>query len=94
MGRGNCGRALDLPPRLVWRDEPSTYACLARGFLGGAITSLPVFLTLVRPRDVFTRHTVAVCQMLMSALLIHLSGGRIETHFHVFGSLAFLGVLS
>src|SRR3989441_3855557 len=28
--------------------------------------------------------------MLMSALLIHLSGGRIETHFHVFGSLAFL----
>jgi diguanylate cyclase (GGDEF)-like protein/PAS domain S-box-containing protein len=28
--------------------------------------------------------------MLMGALLIHLSGGRIETHFHVFGSLAFL----
>ena len=28
--------------------------------------------------------------MLMSSLLIHLSGGRIETHFHVFGSLAFL----
>jgi hypothetical protein len=58
--------------------------------LGGAITSLPVFLTLVRPADVFTRHCVAVCQMLMSSLLIHLSGGRIETHFHVFGSLAFL----
>src|SRR3977135_720521 len=58
--------------------------------LGGAITSLPVFLTLVRPRDVFTGHAVAVCQMLMSSLLIHLSGGRIETHFHVFGSLAFL----
>ena len=59
-------------------------------FLGGAITSLPVFLTLARPRDAFTRHTVAVCQMLMSSLLIHLTGGRIETHFHVFGSLAFL----
>jgi signal transduction histidine kinase/DNA-binding response OmpR family regulator len=28
--------------------------------------------------------------MLMSSLLIHLSSGRIETHFHVFGSLAFL----
>nr|WP_303652938.1 EAL domain-containing protein [Paludisphaera mucosa] len=26
----------------------------------------------------------------MGALLIHLSGGRIETHFHIFGSLAFL----
>jgi PAS domain S-box-containing protein len=28
--------------------------------------------------------------MLYSALLIHLTGGRIETHFHMFGSLAFL----
>lgn len=59
-------------------------------FLGGAITSLPVFLTTFRPRQAFTRHVVAVCQMLMSSLLIHLTGGRIETHFHVFGSLAFL----
>jgi signal transduction histidine kinase len=30
--------------------------------------------------------------MFASAILIHLSGGRIETHFHVFGSLAFLAV--
>ena len=27
---------------------------------------------------------------MFSSLLIHVSGGRIETHFHVFGSLAFL----
>ena len=59
-------------------------------FLGGAITSLPVFLALTRPSQAFTRYTVATAQMLMSALLIHLTGGRIETHFHVFGSLAFL----
>ena len=59
-------------------------------FLGGAITSLPVLLALTRPASVSTRHVVAVGQMLMSALLIHLTGGRIETHFHVFGSLAFL----
>ena len=26
----------------------------------------------------------------MSGLLIHLTGGRLESHFHVFGSLAFL----
>jgi two-component system, sensor histidine kinase and response regulator len=58
--------------------------------LGGAITILPVFLCLTKPCAPATRHVVAVCQMLMSALLIHLSGGRIETHFHVFGSLAFL----
>ena len=59
-------------------------------FLGGAITSLPIFLALTRPAEAFTRYTIATSQMLMSALLIHLTGGRIETHFHVFGSLAFL----
>src|SRR5579871_1192659 len=59
-------------------------------FLGGAITSVPVFLALTRPAGTITRHIVAAAQMLMSALLIHLTGGRIETHFHVFGSLAFL----
>ena len=59
-------------------------------FLGGAITVFPVCLALMRPGRASTRHVVGVGQMLMSALLIHLSGGRIETHFHVFGSLAFL----
>jgi signal transduction histidine kinase/ActR/RegA family two-component response regulator len=58
--------------------------------LGGAITGAPVLLAFLRPGKVLTRHTVAVGQMLMSALLIHLTGGRIETHFHVFGSLAIL----
>lgn len=59
-------------------------------FLGGAIVSLPVVLAVLRPGRRVTRHVVAVAQMLLSALLIHLSGGRIETHFHVFGSLAFI----
>ncbi len=59
-------------------------------FLGGAITSLPVVLGLSRSGRRSTRHIIAVSQMLMSGLLIHLTGGRIETHFHVFGSLAFL----
>ncbi len=58
--------------------------------IGGAITLLPVFLALKYPEEKITRYTVAVGQMLMSGLLIHLTGGRIETHFHVFGSLAFL----
>ncbi len=58
--------------------------------LGGLITALPVFLVLTRPGFALTRHVIAVSQMLFSALLIHLTGGRIETHFHVFGSLAFL----
>jgi PAS domain S-box-containing protein len=58
--------------------------------LGGVITILPIALALVRPGATATRYSIAAGQMLMSALLIHLTGGRIETHFHVFGSLAFL----
>ncbi|HYS10601.1 MAG TPA: hypothetical protein VEP66_17810 [Myxococcales bacterium] len=59
-------------------------------FLGGAITIFPVALALLRPGALLTRHVIAAAQMFWSALLIHLTGGRIETHFHVFGSLAFL----
>jgi hypothetical protein len=59
-------------------------------FLGGLLSLFPMVLIWRRPGWAVTRHVVAVSQMLWSALLIHLSGGRIETHFHVFGSLAFL----
>jgi len=59
-------------------------------FLGGALTGLPVYFAYAMPGRALTRHTIAVAQMLFSAVLIHLTGGRIETHFHVFGSLAFL----
>lgn len=59
--------------------------------LGGAgIIILPILLAIFRPGTAMTRHVIAASQMLSSALLIHLTGGRIETHFHVFGSLAFL----
>src|SRR5262245_13389952 len=59
-------------------------------FLGGILSSLPIALARLRPGAAVTRHTIAIAQMFWSALLIHLTGGRIETHFHVFGSLAFL----
>ena len=58
--------------------------------LGGLISLFPALLGLLRPGRTSTRYTIATAQMLMGALLIHLTGGRIETHFHVFGSLAFL----
>src|SRR5438874_8463495 len=45
-------------------------------FLGGAITLPPVVMALRSPGAVLTRHCVAIAQMLTSALLIHLSGGR------------------
>ncbi|MCI0485140.1 MAG: PAS domain S-box protein [Blastocatellia bacterium] len=60
--------------------------------LGGAIASLPVYLGLARPGRVLTRHAIAVGQMLTSALLIYVTGGCIEAHFHVFGSLALLAL--
>lgn len=59
-------------------------------FIGGIITLFPVWLTRVWPGAAITRYVIAVAQMLMSALLISLTGGRIETHFHVFGSLVIL----
>jgi len=59
-------------------------------FFGGAIAIPPAILVLWQPGRALTRHIIAIAQMLASALLIHLTGGRIETHFHVFGSLAFL----
>jgi hypothetical protein len=59
-------------------------------FLGGAISGVPIFLALTRPGRTSTRYVIAIGQLCTSSLLIHLTGGRIETHFHVFGSLAFL----
>src|SRR5687768_12409112 len=45
-------------------------------FLGSAISSLPILLALTRPGRRSTRFTIAIGQMLMGALLIHLTGGR------------------
>lgn len=57
---------------------------------GGLLVSLPLYLIRTNPGAPLTRHVVGIAQMLFGSLLIHLSGGRIETHFHIFGSLAFL----
>ncbi|MBL8843736.1 MAG: PAS domain-containing protein [Planctomycetes bacterium] len=60
------------------------------GLVGGVLTLPVAWLARWRPGAATTRHAVAIAQMLWSAILIHLTGGRIETHFHVFGSIAFL----
>jgi two-component system, sensor histidine kinase and response regulator len=59
---------------------------------GGVVISLPVFLSLTRPALSLTPFSIAIAQMLIGILLIHLTRGRIETHFHVFVSLAFLAL--
>jgi len=78
----------------TWAGTESTmhvhvYAAI---ILGGLISAPPAALAWVRPGTATTRHIIAAGQLLMSGLLIHLSGGRIETHFHVFASLAFLSL--
>ena len=85
------GVALWITP-LTWIGATSSIHLhvLAAIFLGGAIASFPILLVFLRPGQAITRHVIAVAQMLASALLIHLTGGRIETHFQIFGSLAFL----
>ena len=85
------GAAIFISP-LTWigatnHVHPHVWAAV---FLGGAISALPIFLAMFYPGQMVTRYVISVTQMLWSALLIHLTGGRIETHFHVFGSLAFL----
>jgi two-component system sensor histidine kinase/response regulator len=77
---------------LTWEGLSHTihpHVWLAIGF-GGAIASLPAILDFCYPGRTLTRHVNSVAQVLFSILLIHVTGGRIETHFHVFGSLAFL----
>jgi PAS domain S-box-containing protein len=63
---------------------------IAAAGLGGLLVSLPLALMRWMPHHPLTRHSVAVAQVGFSVLLIHLTSGRIETHFHIFGSLAFL----
>ena len=85
------GFALLVAPRTWFGAVSETHVHVwAAVGLGGAISLFPALLAIRRPGRPSTRYVVATAQMLMSALLIHLTGGRIETHFHVFGSLAFL----
>jgi signal transduction histidine kinase len=61
-------------------------------FLCGALAAYPTSLIFFRPGAHSNRYVIAIAQAMFSSILIHLTGGRIETHFHVFGSLAFLAL--
>jgi methyl-accepting chemotaxis protein len=60
--------------------------------VGGVMGLFPAFLGWFFPRETMTRYVIAIAQLGFSALLIHVSGGRSEMHFHVFVSLAFLSL--
>lgn len=69
------------------RVHPNVWAAL---ILGGLLAAIPLWLIRTQPAATITRHAVAVAQMLTSALLITLLGGRIEAYFHIFASLVVL----
>ena len=58
--------------------------------MGTVIAAVPIFLAVTQPERARTRYVIAVAQMLMSALMIYVIGGSVETHLHVFASLALL----
>ena len=57
---------------------------------GSCLSAYPMWLIWKRPGEPKTRMVVSIAQAVWTCLLIHLTGGRIETHFHAFASLAFL----
>jgi signal transduction histidine kinase len=83
--------ALTLSPQTWAGSEGSLHPHLYQAiFLGAAIAVLPVYLIWKQPGATLNRYAVSVGQILFSILFIHLMDGRIEAHFHIFGSLAFL----
>lgn len=69
---------------------PPKVALAAAMGIGGLLTVIPCAIVFLAPGRMFTRMILAVAQVMFSSLIIYLTGGRIESHFHIFGSLAFL----
>ncbi|MEX2670884.1 MAG: response regulator [Phycisphaeraceae bacterium] len=83
------GLALWLTPRTWIGESSQTHIhVIAAVVLNLLVVAPAVLLTIFRPGWFLTRHVTVAVLMFQSALLIHLTGGRIETHFHVFATLA------
>lgn len=57
-------------------------------FFGGVLSLAPWWYGRGQPSNRFLSIMISISLTIWSAVLIHLTGGRIETHFHVFMSLA------
>jgi two-component system, NtrC family, sensor kinase len=58
--------------------------------IGALFTLFPIWLGVYHPGKLRTRMAFAVTQAIFSVLLIRMTGGRTESHFHIFVSLAVL----
>ncbi len=84
--------ALVSSPYTYTQGSRSLHLHLKIAVFAGILNTLPIAMIYLRPGWWLTRHVVAMTQMLWTALLIMITNGRIETHFHVFGSLALLAL--
>lgn len=60
--------------------------------IGGGASLVPLFMILRKPGDIWNKYYVTISQFIFSVLFIHFTGGRIESHFFIFGSLAFVAI--
>lgn len=56
----------------------------------GLSTAIPCYRIWRWPGDYANRYIATTAQIIYSILFIHLTGGHLESHFHIFGSLGFL----
>lgn len=82
-----------LTPRVWAGGEQQFYFHFFLALLvGGVLALIPTLFIHFAPGRPINAYVNATAQILFSALYIHLSGGRIETHFHVFASLTLLAL--
>ncbi len=82
--------ALWIPPKSWVGVTPQNHGVVWLAVFCGGSALFAAALALWRPGEARTRQVVAIAQLLISSLLIQLSGGNIEAYFHIFVSLAFL----
>ena len=83
--------ALAISPRAwagaVSSTHPHVWLAL---LIGAAAVALPLLLVWREPGRILNRHLIAAAQMVLGALMVHATAGRLETHFFFFGALGFL----
>ncbi len=85
--------AMIITPSTWQGQERSTHIhVIAAVTIGGLAALMPIYMIWKHSGKQVTRNIVGASQVIFSGLFIHLSGGRIESHFHIFGSLAFLSL--
>jgi len=70
--------------------EPGGFAYVV--WLGALCGLVPLYFVQARPNASYTRHIVAMSQIFLAGLFVYVLGGRVETCFYIFGSLAFLSL--